>query len=312
MTDTFFSQFLLTPGTIDATAKTDITRLIQAVASAYDASGAKHGVEPHSLAFRRPLYLFTADGDDGIYVLYSNDGAVRGSTQWYYMGLRGQGQIGGAVEALMRVARRDIGLENWKAFFVPRGLLAVSDQNALNVAIAPIAERVLLSDLEDDLQRRRIVQINPVFTGRSFAVEPDLCFVLMPFRDDLRPVYDDHVKRTVEGLGLRCRRADDIFRNTAIIEDIWEQINEARVIIADLTGKNPNVFYEVGIAHTVGKDVVLITQSIDDVPFDLRHLRHIQYSYTPRGMEAFEQQLRNTLVTITGHAASGTTAQSSN
>ena len=81
-------------------------------------------------------------------------------------------------------------------------------------------------------------------------------------------------------------------RNTAIVEDIWESINRARILIADLTGKNPNVFYEVGIAHTVGKEVILTTQNIDDVPFDLRHLRHIQYTYTPRGMEAFEQQLR--------------------
>lgn len=150
------------------------------------------------------------------------------------------------------------------------------------------------------------MQINPVFTRRNFAVEPDLCFVLMPFRDELRPVYEDHVKRTVEQLGLRCRRADDIFRNTAIIEDIWEQINSARVIIADLTDKNPNVFYEVGVAHTLGKEVVLITQSIEDVPFDLRHLRHILYTYTPRGMDTFEQQLRNTLTTITGYSSSGT------
>ena len=144
------------------------------------------------------------------------------------------------------------------------------------------------------------MQINPIFTGRKFSIENDLCFVLMPFRDDLRSVYDDHIKKVVEALGLRCQRADDIFRNTAIIEDIWESINKARFIIADLTGKNPNVFYEVGVAHTVGKDVVLTTQSIDDVPFDLRHLRHIQYTYTPRGMEAFEQQLRNPISTLTG------------
>lgn len=76
--------------------------------------------------------------------------------------------------------------------------------------------------------------------------------------------------------------------------------NRARIVIADLTGKNPNVFYEVGVAHTVGENVILITQRIEDVPFDLRHLRHIQYEYTPRGMIVFEQRLKATILNILG------------
>src|SRR5215471_6685159 len=97
----------------------------------------------------------------------------------------------------------------------------------------------------------------------------------MPFSSELRPVYDDHIKNVMQEVNLECNRADDIFSNGVIIEEVWKNINEARIIIADLTGKNPNVFYEVGIAHTLGKEVILITQSIDDIPFDLRHLRCI-------------------------------------
>jgi hypothetical protein len=66
-------------------------------------------------------------------------------------------------------------------------------------------------------------------------------------------------------------------------------------LIADCTGRNPNVFYEIGIAHTVGRKVILISQHADDMPFDLAHIRRIAYEYTPRGMAAFEETLRKTL-----------------
>ena len=66
-------------------------------------------------------------------------------------------------------------------------------------------------------------------------------------------------------------------------------------MIADCTGRDPNVFYEIGVAHTVGKPVVLITQSADDVPFDLRAIRFIEYQYTPPGMRVFEERLKITL-----------------
>jgi len=80
-----------------------------------------------------------------------------------------------------------------------------------------------------------------------------------------------------------------------LTSDIWEKINRARFIVADLTGKNPNVFYEVGLAHAIGKDVILITQSMDDVPFDLKVLRCIVYSFTPRGMKELENRLIQTI-----------------
>ena len=117
----------------------------------------------------------------------------------------------------------------------------------------------------------------------------------MPFEPRLRPVYDDHITRVARRLKITIRRADDFFGSHAILPEVWAAIHAARVLIADCTGRNANVFYEIGIAHTVGKPVVLITQSSDDVPFDLRHLRYIQYEYTPRGMAGFEKILLKTL-----------------
>lgn len=153
-------------------------------------------------------------------------------------------------------------------------------------------------DMRDVAKRNRILQMNPVFRERNFSVQPNLCFVLMPFKQEMNPIYHDHIKKVVEGLNLVCHRADDIFSPTPIIEDIWKSINHARFLIADLTDKNPNVFYEIGIAHTVGKDVILITQCIEDVPFDLRYFRYILYEYTPRGMQVFEQKLKSTILNV--------------
>jgi len=61
------------------------------------------------------------------------------------------------------------------------------------------------------------------------------------------------------------------------MEQIWEQISKAKVLLADLTDKNPNVFYELGLSHAAVKPVVFTAARVEDVPFDLRHLRVIIY-----------------------------------
>ncbi|MDQ3816463.1 MAG: hypothetical protein M3362_02080 [Acidobacteriota bacterium] len=122
----------------------------------------------------------------------------------------------------------------------------------------------------------------------------------MPFLPALRPVYDDHIRKLALEMGLTVGRADDFFSTGSIVQEIWSAINQALIVIADCTGRNPNVFYEIGIAHTLGKNTVLMTQSIEDVPFDLRHLRVITYEYTPRGMVDFEHKLQSTLGGVSG------------
>jgi len=111
-------------------------------------------------------------------------------------------------------------------------------------------------------------------------------------------VYEDHIKSVAATLKLKVARADDFFAAHTIIGDVWTAICESRVILADCTGRNPNVFYEIGLAHTIGKPVILITQNSKDIPFDLAHYRHIQYEYTPRGMKQFESTLQNTLQSV--------------
>jgi nucleoside 2-deoxyribosyltransferase len=123
------------------------------------------------------------------------------------------------------------------------------------------------------------------------------CFVIMPFGDhDLQVVYEDFVKPTlVDGCNLHVERGDDVFGSNVIMDDILKSIGAADVILADLTRKNANVFYEVGICHALGKPVLLIAQSIDDVPFDLRHRRVLLYDYTPRGCKRLEGIVRQNM-----------------
>lgn len=124
-------------------------------------------------------------------------------------------------------------------------------------------------------------------------------FVLMPFTDDLKPVYEYLLKKVAKTLNLSVARADDFYSQNSIMQhEIWSAINLASIVVADCTGKNPNVFYEIGIAHTIGKPVILVTQNQDDVPFDLRHIRYIKYELTKPGMIKFESTLTTTIVEI--------------
>jgi DNA-binding NtrC family response regulator len=128
-------------------------------------------------------------------------------------------------------------------------------------------------------------------------------FVLMPFDPALQPVFEKHIRSVTDELGLTCKRADDIYSpRSSIVQDIWSAIHHADVVIADCTGKNPNVFYEIGIAHTLGKETILIAQSIEHVPFDLRHLRIL--TYVPIDMEPFKAHLRTTLRVLNENRAS--------
>jgi hypothetical protein len=103
------------------------------------------------------------------------------------------------------------------------------------------------------------------------------CFVISPFSDWFDSYYDTIFEPAILSSGLHACRADDLYRPSSIIHDIWGYVRKAEVLLADLTGKNPNVLYELGLAHAAGKPVVMVTQSLEDVPFDLRNLRVIPY-----------------------------------
>jgi hypothetical protein len=118
--------------------------------------------------------------------------------------------------------------------------------------------------------------------GASVEVKPgDSCFVMQPFAQPFGGYYEKIFKPAIERAGLLPVRADaEIFGTGKIIDQIWRGLNNAKVLIAELTTRNVNVFYELGLAHALQKPVVLVAANEPDVPFDLKHIRVIYYDVT--------------------------------
>jgi hypothetical protein len=149
--------------------------------------------------------------------------------------------------------------------------------------------RVLLRTAHPKRQRPNVFQLSEYEN-----IEPTLVSAMMPFDPHFDRVYT-MLKTVAESVNLRCRRADDIWENPAIIQDVVSLIDRSHVVIADCTGRNPNVFYEIGIAHALGREVILITQNEADIPFDLRHLRYVKYLNNNEGLEQLAHRLQGRL-----------------
>lgn len=117
------------------------------------------------------------------------------------------------------------------------------------------------------------------------------CFVLMPFDPKYREVYAEVYKPVCAENDLDCWRVDEVARPGSITRDIVEGIIDAEVVIADLTGQNPNVFYELGIAHSVGNKTIMTAQAIADVPFDIRSYRVLIYQQNIMGSRKLADDL---------------------
>lgn len=110
--------------------------------------------------------------------------------------------------------------------------------------------------------------------GREFL---ETCFVMMPFGEWFDRYYQEIYVPAIRDAGFEPVRADELFTTGSVVEQIWEEIVKAKLLLADLSGKNPNVFYELGLAHAGVKPVIFTASRVEDVPFDLRHLRVIIY-----------------------------------
>ncbi|QJW89106.1 hypothetical protein HNV11_06735 [Spirosoma taeanense] len=129
----------------------------------------------------------------------------------------------------------------------------------------------------------------------SEIVKPK-CFVIMPFGGWFDKYYLEIYIPAIEAAGFDAKRADDLYRPGNIVNDIWAYTKEATVLLADLTNKNPNVFYELGLAHAITKPAILITASMEDVPFDLRSLRVIEYDKnSPKWGEVLQGRITKSL-----------------
>jgi nucleoside 2-deoxyribosyltransferase len=119
---------------------------------------------------------------------------------------------------------------------------------------------------------------------------------MMPFAG-FSPVYEA-IQAAVSDAGMECIRADELWEHSTIIQDIVTIIDRAAIVICDCTNKNANVFYEAGIAHALGKEVILITQSKADIPFDLQQHRYIHYLGNSEGLAGLTKELSGRINTL--------------
>jgi hypothetical protein len=104
------------------------------------------------------------------------------------------------------------------------------------------------------------------------------CFVMIPFREPFESLYFKIIQPAIESFGILCQRGDESLIPGTITNQIYKQIEAASLLIADVTGMNPNVSYELGIAHGLNKPVILISQSLDGLPFDYKAYRTVLYN----------------------------------
>lgn len=154
--------------------------------------------------------------------------------------------------------------------------------------------RVLYRSLTPEVNRPSAFRIN-----EPPRIDAQQMSVMMPFDPAFTEVY-----RTIQAVGaavgMRVNRADDIWVEDAIIQDIVNLIDTSRIIVVDCSRKNANVFYEAGIAHALGRSVILISQSMEDVPFDLRHNRALTYLNNGEGRAVLQTRLESRVRTLLG------------
>jgi hypothetical protein len=136
-----------------------------------------------------------------------------------------------------------------------------------------------------------------VFKIPAAAPDANLVYVMMPFAQAFNPVYEA-IQRACTATRLQCDRADNVWQESEVIQDIFSLIYRSKIVICDFSNQNPNVFYEAGVAHTLGRHVVPIAQNANDIPFDLRHHRYIQYLNNAEGMTELSNRLGPRLRTL--------------
>lgn len=142
-----------------------------------------------------------------------------------------------------------------------------------------------------------LADIHSIIEGNFSATGK--CFVLMPFEDKYRGVYEQVIRPTIESneIGLQCVRVDEIKHQGNVIDDIVREICNAEVIVADLSGLNPNVFYELGVSHALTNKTVMIARD-KHLPFNLGPYRVIFYKETFGGEEKLKRELAQAVLTV--------------
>ncbi|MDH5541300.1 MAG: hypothetical protein OEY03_18020 [Rhizobacter sp.] len=135
------------------------------------------------------------------------------------------------------------------------------------------------------------------FENVRIVPEQPTCFLIMPFAADFKFVHKV-ISEEVTRYGIRCIRADEVYLSRPVMDDVKQMIAAADLVIVDFTGRNPNVYYEAGLADAWRKDWIVLSQTSEDMTFDVRHIRSIRYSNTMCADEQLREELAKALVAL--------------
>lgn len=155
---------------------------------------------------------------------------------------------------------------------------------SFTVIISQYVTSALVNRFMDSLKSKRYRFINKsenfledLLEVIRIGITKKYIFVCMPFHQEYEDIYMLGIKPFIENLGFRCERADEVHHTGGIIERVHDLIKSAHLVIADISGGNPNVFYEIGYAHALGKEVIIITRDGKSIPTDLKKYHYLEY-----------------------------------
>lgn len=134
------------------------------------------------------------------------------------------------------------------------------------------------------------MMVRPIFPGNDFLVQPRTCLVVMPLEAYWSDALWIHLQQTLRSVGWESYRAHALYSQEVLV-DTWQAVNEVEVVLFDLTYKHPDVFYKIGMAHTLGKKSILITQHARDLPPDFQRFPYVVYDNNIHGLQRLSERL---------------------
>ena len=136
-----------------------------------------------------------------------------------------------------------------------------------------------------------------VFQVPDVAVNSKLVSVMIPYRAEFAAVMDA-IRGAAQDVDCECLRAKDFWEHSMVLQDVFSLIYRSQIVVCDFSGQNPNVFYEAGIAHTLGRDVIPIAQSDNDIPSDMKPFKYVTYLNNREGLRGLRQALTDRIKTL--------------
>jgi hypothetical protein len=190
-------------------------------------------------------------------------------------------------------AQWEFGMEDAFVIQFPGSLLDQSSLERLS-ALQEVSGQHIDSEFLRLAQNISLMRTRPIFGQASVALGARSALLLLPRENDNAEI-SEAILRTAGSLGLAAYEPDDIRGGRSSVQDLWNCINEAAVIIADLTGSEPEVMYGLGIAHTIGKVTILIQPQGSKYLKDIPRTHCIEYEDSIEGRLKMEAQLSGML-----------------